>query len=124
MHQIVFNEISAAELSAIPTKEQLELLQAFQVDESSLKMSPSNKDFGVITRKGKQIYRFRYQDYRIYFTVEGEEQIIVQRVLNANTLADFLFRSKMGSTHEDQKLSNSRSFWKLIEEGEKADRKA
>ncbi len=123
VHQIVFNEISAAELSALPTGEQLELMSAFQVDELSLQEAPEGQDFGVVEREGKKIFRFRHKDYRVYFTVEGEETVVVQRVLSANSITDFLFRSKMGSATEDQKLANSRSFWNLIEEGEKATRR-
>lgn len=121
MHQIVFNEISAAEVSAIPTLEQLELISSFKVDEACLHDAASDSRFGVVERDGHKIYRFRSKDYRIYFTVE-DGTVIVQRVLHANSLKDFLFRSSMGGS-EDQKLSNSRSFWKLIEEGEKAARK-
>lgn len=120
MHQIVFNEISAAELSAIPTLEQLELISSFQVEGVSLGEESEDGRFGVVERDGHRIYRFRSRDYRIYFTVEGET-VVVQRVLHANSLKDFLFRSSMGGS-EDQKLGNSRSFWQLIEAGEKAPR--
>ena len=123
MHQIVFNEISAAELSAIPTLEQMELVSAFQVDENCLKAEPSDARFGVVEREGRKIYRFRSRDYRIYFTVEGDGTVVVQRVLHAASLNDFLFRSGMGKGSEDQKLGASRSFWKLIDDGEHANRK-
>lgn len=123
MHQIVFNEISAAELSAIPTDVQLELMDAFQVDEEALQSAPEGQNFGLVEREGKRIFRFRYGDYRVYFTLDGDETVIVQRVLNANSMADFLFRSKIGPANEDQKLANSKSFWTLIEEGEKANRR-
>lgn len=120
MHQIVFNEISASELSAIPTLEQLELISSFQVEGVTLGEESEDGRFGVVERDGHRIYRFRSRDYRIYFTVEGET-VVVQRVLHANSLKDFLFRSSMGGS-EDQKLGNSRSFWQLIEAGEKAPR--
>ena len=76
-----------------------------------------------------RIFRFRSDDddYRIYFTVEqnedGDNVVVVQRVLHADSLKDFFFRSGMGSDSEDRKLGKSRSFWKLIEDGEKAARK-
>lgn len=123
MHQVAFNEISAAEVSAIPTLEQLELFAAFKVDEDCLKDNPADSRFGVVERDGRKIYRFRSKDYRIYFTVEGDGVVVVQRVLHADTLKDFFFRSGMGNASEDQKLGNSRSFWKLIEDGEHAARK-
>lgn len=122
MHQIVFNEISANELSAIPTLEQLELVSSFQVDENSLSGQSEDTRFGVVEREGRKIYRYRSKDYRIYFTME-EGKVVVQRVLHADSLKDFLFRSGMGGGTEDQRLGESRSFWRLIEEGENAARK-
>lgn len=119
MHQIVFNEISAREVSAIPTLDQLELVNGFQVDDNSL---DGDARFGVVEREGRKIYRYRSKDYRVYFTME-EGKVIVQRVLHADSLKDFLFRSGMGSGTEDQRLGESRSFWRLIDEGEQAARK-
>jgi len=129
VQQIAFNEISAAEVSAIPAMQQLKIFFAFKVDEGCLTGNPTDPRFGVMERDGRRIFRFRSDesDYRIYFTVEknadGDDVIVVQRVLHADSLKDFLFRSGMGADAEDSKLSNSRSFWKLIEDGEKAARK-
>ena len=129
MKQIAFNEISAAEVSAIPAMNQLKLFFAFKVDEGCLNGEPTDPRFGIVERDGRRIYRFRSDedDYRIYFTVEknsdGDDVVVVQRVLHADSLKDFFFRSGMGSDSEDRKLGKSRSFWKLIEDGEKAARK-
>lgn len=128
MQQIAFNEISAAEVSAIPAMKQLKLFFAFKVDEDCLKGNPSDPRFGVLERDGRRIFRFRSDDdYRIYFTIEqnedGDNVVVVQRVLHADSLKDFFFRSGLGSDNEDHKLGKSRSFWKLIEEGEKSARK-
>ena len=116
MFQIIFNELSAAEISALPKSLQLELLAEFQVMPEDLERL-DGEQFGVIERKGKKLYRFRAKDYRIYFekTAEG---IIVHRVLHKNTLRDFLFRSKL-PTSEDAQLGETREFWKLIEQGER-----
>lgn len=122
MYQIVFNEISANELSAIPTLEQLELISSFQVDDNCLAGKGEDARFGVVEREGRKIFRYRSKDYRIYFTLE-EGKVVVQRVLHADSLKDFLFRSGMGSGTEDQRLGESRSFWRLIDEGEHAARK-
>ena len=129
MKQIAFNEISAAEVSAIPAMKQLKLFFAFKVDDGCLNGEPTDPRFGIVERDGRRIYRFRSDedDYRIYFTVEknadGDDVVVVQRVLHADSLKDFFFRSGMGSDTEDRKLGKSRSFWKLIEDGEKAARK-
>ena len=116
MFQIIFNELSAAEMSALSKKMQLDLLEQFQILPEDLDHLDA-KHFGVIEREGKKLYRYRAKDYRIYFeqTAEG---ITIHRVLHKNTLRDFLFRSKL-PVAEDQQLGKTREFWKLIEQGER-----
>jgi mRNA-degrading endonuclease RelE of RelBE toxin-antitoxin system len=116
MFQIVFNELSAAEISALPKSLQLELLAEFQILPEDLDRLDS-KRFGVIEREGKKLYRYRAKDYRIYFD-KREEGITIHRVLHKNTLRDFLFRSKL-PVAEDAQLGQTREFWKLIEQGER-----
>ncbi len=101
------------------TLEQLELLDAFKVTEDDL-ADLDGERFGKMVRDGKTLYRFRTDDYRIYFE-PTEDSVIVHRVLNKNTYSDFLFRSKMPLS-EDEQLSESKHFWKLIDEGRKARR--
>jgi mRNA-degrading endonuclease RelE of RelBE toxin-antitoxin system len=116
MYQIVFNEISAAEMAAIPKELQLELLAEFQFLPDDLDQLDS-KSFGIIEREGKKLYRYRAHDYRIYFE-RSLEGVLVHRVLHKNTIRDFLFRSKLPMA-EDEQLTRSSEFWRLIEEGEK-----
>src|SRR5207247_4815485 len=93
MFQIIFNELSAAEISALPKKLQLELLAQFQILPEDLDQLDSER-FGVIERAGKKLYRYRAKDYRIYFA-KTDQGIKVHRVLHKNTFRDFLFRSKL-----------------------------
>ena len=116
MFQMIFNELSAAEMSALPKKLQLELLAEFQILPEDLDHL-ENKRFGVIEREGKKLYRYRAKDYRIYFD-KRPEGITVHRVLHKNTFRDFLFRSKLPMAEDDQ-LGKNREFWKLIEQGER-----
>ena len=116
MFQIVFNELSAAELSALPKKLQLDLLAEFQILPEDLDRLDA-KRFGVIAREGKKLYRYRAKDYRIYFE-KTEQGVTIHRVLHKNTLRDFLFRSKLPMAEDDQ-LGKTREFWKLIEQGER-----
>jgi mRNA-degrading endonuclease RelE of RelBE toxin-antitoxin system len=116
MFQIIFNELSAAEISALPKSLQLDLLAEFHIMPEDLNHLDS-KRFGVIERKGKKLYRYRAKDYRIYFD-KREEGITIHRVLHKNTLRDFLFRSKLPLA-EDQQLGRTREFWKMIEQGER-----
>ena len=105
MFQIVFNEISAAELSALGTLEQLELLEEFRVGKEDLE-NLSGDRFGKIDRDGTILYRFRAKDYRFYFEVK-EDAVVVHRVLHKGTFSDFKFRSKMPLA-EDEALGNSK----------------
>jgi len=116
MLQIVFNEISAAEMSALPKDLQLDLLAEFQFLPEDLDKLDEEK-FGILERDGKRLFRYRAKDYRIYFD-RREEGITVHRVLHKNTIRDFLFRTKLPMTEDDQ-LGQQKGFWKLIEEAEK-----
>jgi mRNA-degrading endonuclease RelE of RelBE toxin-antitoxin system len=111
--QIIFNDISAAEMSKLPKELQLEVLSEFHVMPEDFKSQQSEK-FGVLNREGKTYYRFRAKDYRIYFEKE-ESKIIIHRVLNKNTLKDFLFRSKL-PLGEDEALQQDPNFWRLLDE--------
>jgi mRNA-degrading endonuclease RelE of RelBE toxin-antitoxin system len=106
--QIVFNEISASEISQLGTLEQLELLDEFKVSEKDLERIDGDR-FGKIEREGKTLYRFRAKDYRFYFEVK-EGTVVVHRVLHKGTLG------------EDEELAKSKHFWKLIDEGRNARR--
>lgn len=121
MIQIVFNEISAAEMAALPKELQLDLLAEFDVLPDDLDQLDPEK-FGVIERDGRPLHRYRAGDYRIYFA-KAPEGIVVHRVLHKNTIRDFLFRSKLPMPVEDEALAGHGAFWKLIEEGETARRR-
>jgi mRNA-degrading endonuclease RelE of RelBE toxin-antitoxin system len=103
-------------MAAIPKELQLELLAEFQFLPDDLDQLDS-KSFGIIEREGKKLYRYRAHDYRIYFE-RSPEGVLVHRVLHKNTIRDFLFRSKLPMA-EDEQLTRSSEFWRLIEEGEK-----
>ncbi|MEX2578475.1 MAG: hypothetical protein WD342_05400 [Verrucomicrobiales bacterium] len=125
MFQVIFNEISAAEISQLPTLEQLEVLNEFQVrpeDLENLEEEDSDAPFGQIERSGKTLYRYRASDVRIYFEVlEDHQSVVVHRVLNKNTFQDFLYRANL-PVGDDDDLAQSKQFWELIEEGERARR--
>ena len=74
--------------------------------------------FGKIERDGKKLYRYRAEDWRVYFEVR-DGSVIVHRVLHKGTFSDFVFRSKIPLA-EDEELAESKHFWKLIDEGRAA----
>jgi mRNA-degrading endonuclease RelE of RelBE toxin-antitoxin system len=116
--QIVFNEISAAEMAALPKELQLDLLAEFQILPQDLDGLGGDR-FGAIERDGRKLYRYRARDYRIFFA-RTDEGITVHRVLHKNTIRDFLFRAKLPMPAEDEQLAKHRGFWKLIEDGAKS----
>lgn len=118
MLQIVFNDISAAELSRLPTQIQFHLLEALNLQPGDLEDDLLARRYGVLERGGKKLYRCRAGDHRIYFAVK-DGNVRVHRVLHKNTLADFLYRSNLPGGGEDEALSQSKSFWQLIDEGAK-----
>ena len=119
MFQVIFNEISAAEMSQLDTLLQLELLTEFKVSPEDLR-KPDGERFGRMERDGRVLYRYRARGYRIYFEIV-DAGLRVHRVLHKNSLEDFLYRngSKIAG-QEDEILARSKSFWKLIEEGQRA----
>jgi mRNA-degrading endonuclease RelE of RelBE toxin-antitoxin system len=114
MFQIIFNELSAAELSALPKPLQLGLLSEFQILPEDLDKLDGER-FGCIERDGKKLYRYRASEYRIYFQ-PCPEGLTIHRILHRNTLSDFLFRSKLPLAEDDQ-LGRTKAFWKMIDEG-------
>ncbi len=113
MLQIIFSQVSARELAAMPHQLQIELLDDFQVLPADFEKE--NEKFGVLTRAGKKIYRYRVKDYRIYF--EKKDGLInVLCILNKNTLKDFFYRTKLPIS-EDQLLQENPKFWQLLDSG-------
>jgi mRNA-degrading endonuclease RelE of RelBE toxin-antitoxin system len=115
--QIVFNELSAAELSRLPTQVQFQLLNAMNIQPADMEQAALAKRFGILERGEQRIYRCRASDYRIYFAIDGGD-VRVLRVLSANSLKDFLFRTNI-SGGEDEELAKSKHFWQLLDEGAK-----
>lgn len=113
MQQIIFSRVGAQELARMPKKVQLELIDGFQVLPQDFEKADEN--FGQLRRAGKTIYRYRVNDYRIYFDRDGEI-INVRCILNKNSLKDFFYRSKLPMS-EDALLQDNPKFWELLESG-------
>ncbi len=113
MLQIIFNDLSAAEMAALPKLLQLEILGEFQVLPDSLDhLDP--KLYGKVSRDGRTLYRYRAGDYRIYFEPHNHG-LLIRRVLSKNTIRDFLFRTSLPMA-EDEQLAGNHKFWELIEQ--------
>ena len=112
MFQVIFNPVSAAEMSALPKDLQLDLLAEFQILPSDLD-SLDGADFGTIRRDGRTLHRYRCRDHRIYFE-KHNDGILIHRVLHKNTIRDFLFRSKLPMTEDHDQAEGTDQFWKMI----------
>ncbi len=116
MFQIIFNDLSAAEMATLPKLLQLEILGEFHVLPDDLEnLDP--KRFGKVTREGHTLYRYRAGDYRIYFEAH-EQGLLIRRVLSKNTIRDFLFRTSLPMA-EDEQLAGNHAFWELIDQADK-----
>jgi mRNA-degrading endonuclease RelE of RelBE toxin-antitoxin system len=110
--QIIFNPTSASELSRMPRELQLEILGQFRGLPKEA-MSTDLEHFGKLERDGKTLYRFRIGDYRVYFE-RHDLGLVVHRIMNKNTLKDFLYRSSL-PVPEDSMLQENPRFWETIE---------
>jgi mRNA-degrading endonuclease RelE of RelBE toxin-antitoxin system len=110
--QIIFNPTSAAELARMPKELQLHILGEFRGLPHEV-MATDLEKFGRLERGGKALHRFRLGDYRVYFE-RHELGVVVHRILNKNTLKDFLYRSSL-PVGEDAALQQNPKFWELIE---------
>jgi mRNA-degrading endonuclease RelE of RelBE toxin-antitoxin system len=110
--QIIFNPTSAGELAKMPKELQLHILGEFRGLPQEI-MSTELERFGKLERNGKTLHRFRLGDYRVYFE-RHELGVVVHRILNRNSLKDFLYRSNL-PMGEDAALQDNPKFWELIE---------
>jgi mRNA-degrading endonuclease RelE of RelBE toxin-antitoxin system len=110
--QIIFNPTSAAELSRMPKELQLHIMGQFRGLPQQV-MATGLDAFGKLERGGKTLHRFRLGEYRVYFE-RHDLGLVVHRILNKNSLKDFLFRSSL-PTGEDEALQDNPKFWELIE---------
>ena len=113
--QIIFNPTSAVELAKMPKELQLHILGEFRGLPLEV-MKTDLERFGKLERNGKILHRFRLGDYRVYFE-RHELGIVVHRILNRNSLKDFLFRSSL-PTGEDEALQqnpNLAGMWTLCD---------
>ena len=96
----------------MPKELQLYILGEFRGLPQEVLKSDLEK-YGKLERAGKLLHRFRLGDYRVYFE-RNELGVLVYRILNRNTLKDFLYRSNL-PIREDEALQENPKFWELIE---------
>jgi mRNA interferase RelE/StbE len=101
-----------AALNGLPITTQLPLIEAFgKVTRRHL--AHGTEELGHFDRSGKQYYRLRCGEYRIYFEQRGET-LYAHYILHRGTLADFIFRMRL-PYQEESLLEQDQSFWKYLE---------
>lgn len=115
--QIIFTPTSAAEVARMPKELQLQILGDFRGLPQQV-IGTELDDFGKLERGGRILHRFRVGDYRVYFE-RHELGVLVHRILNKNTLKDFMYRSGL-KVEEDEALQQNPKFWEMIESAKTA----
>jgi hypothetical protein len=82
-------------------------------DRTSRFAQGAHHDQSKLERAGKIMHRLRLGDYRVYFE-RHKLGVVAHRILNRNTLRDFLFRSSL-PVGEDKALQENPKFWEMIE---------
>lgn len=112
MYQVTFSDQAMAELNKLEIPLQMGFVDSLGAVTADQLQHP-REPLGRFARDGKVFYRLRSADLRGYFEVTGEV-LHVHYLLTANSLGDFVFRTKLPYT-EDTLIEQSPSFWGYLE---------
>ncbi|MCG8527969.1 MAG: cytotoxic translational repressor of toxin-antitoxin stability system [Opitutales bacterium] len=112
MFQLNFSEQSIGELNKLDIFAQLRLVNQISHLTAEQLMDP-NGPIGRFHRGSSVYYRFRADEFRIYFEKQGDI-LYCEYILHRNTFTDFLFRFKL-PVSEEQMVEQHESFWKYLE---------
>ncbi len=112
MFQLNFSEQSMSELNKLDIFAQLRLVNQISHITKEQLDNPDN-DIGKFQRGSQIFYRFRADDFRIYFEKQGNI-LFCHYILHKNTLTDFIFRVKL-PVSEEQMVEQHESFWKYLD---------
>ncbi len=112
MYQVTFSDQSMRELN------KLDILSQMALIEEITRLTPHDlanveDALSKFTRKGKTFYRLRAGEYRIYFEVK-EDILFSHVILDKNSMADFVFRTKL-PFKEEQAIEQHQSFWQYLD---------
>jgi len=113
MFQLNFSEQSIGELNKLDIFAQLRLVNQISNLTTEQLLDP-NAEIGRFHRGSKIFYRFRADDFRIYFERQGDNILFCHYILHRNTLTDFIFRVKL-PVSEEQMVEQHESFWKYLD---------
>lgn len=112
MFQVTFSDQSLQELAKLGKLEQLEVIEPLG-NMTAAQLANPREPLGRFHRDGKELYRLRSGEFRIYFEAQGDS-LVTHYILHRKSLQDFLFRSKLPVTAE-QMIEDNQSFWKYLE---------
>ena len=116
MYQITFSEQSLVEFNKLDKIAQLQFIDDLSNQcEEYLKNPSLSKKIQKFSRDGKDIFRCRVGELRVYFEKESGSDIIFCRyTLHEHSFVDFLYRTNLPIT-DDHINENTDSFWKYLE---------
>jgi mRNA interferase RelE/StbE len=113
MYEVSFSDQSMNILNQMNHLEQMKIVESITNLTSDQLKSPTEM-VGVFTREGKDFYRIRCDEYRIYFEAKPNHELYCHFILHKNTIADFLYRCKL-PLNEESAAEQDKGFWKYLE---------
>lgn len=112
MYQVNFSEQSMKELNQLDITEQMEIAEIISSITKEQLANPHDA-LQSFHRDNTIYYRVRANDFRIYFELM-DDQLFAHYILHKNTLADFIFRTKL-PVKEEFLAEQEDSFWKYLD---------
>jgi|TARA_B100001093_G_C26623518_1_gene925728 mRNA interferase RelE/StbE len=113
MYEVSFSDQSMSVLNQMDHIEQMKIVETI-TNLNSYQLKNPDENVGVFKREGKDFYRIRTGDIRIYFEARGKNQLYSHFILHKNTMADFMFRCKLPLDNESA-AEQDKGFWKYLE---------
>lgn len=114
MYQVTFSDQAIGEINKLDQLKQMEIIDRLG-SVTPEELTAGKGDIGSFHRFGKNFYRLRVGDFRIYFEILPEgEKIHAHYVLHKHTIADFVFRFKLPFTEETM-IEQEDNFWKYLD---------
>lgn len=101
-----------AELNKLGKLDQMEIMEAIGAVSPQRLHEPSG-DLGRFERAGRPIYRLRVEDWRVYFSPEGDG-VRVDFLLHKKSIADFVVRFKL-PVADDAEIERHKSFGEYLD---------
>jgi len=112
MYQLNFSDQSMGELNKLAPDAQMHLFETISALTPDDLENPTQKGLKLLSRDGRDFYRLRAGEYRIYFEIQGES-LYSHYILQQHSVADFVFRTKLPVSEET--LEQHPSFWEYLE---------